>query len=356
MCPAVDGLPPTRAPSPTPPPHPSGTSYPTYWVHYPTYAPIGPCKPAGSSSKKMMSGPAPSTKGKGKGKGKGGPSNIFSDGYNPYYKGKGGGKSSMMSKKKGGKMSSSRSYKYKGNQYQYHYYKMSSNSRHLKMMKSKSHKQYYPSSSYWYSKGKGTGSNWYNRNTDVEPEDDYEEQEEDDDLPICPPPRPHPPRPHPKRPSATDARPPVWSPTTNQDGNDHHPGSSPNLAPTRAPNSTPTTATSPVQESQEIDADDEDGGARQADPDEPVVASWGDGDDSKGGLSDQGVRAALFAGAGVAAGLIAVIATYIYRREKKFVRKELSLRQQSRGRLGAMPRQPDLPLAKTFSATVASRQ
>ena len=274
---------------------------------------------------------------------------------------------SSKSKKKGGKMASGGSSK-KQKAYQYYgypYYPSKSGmSRTLK--KKKSHKEYYPSQAFWYStRGKGKGYYLFDRQDDDHPQ---AEDDDDDDLPFCPPPRPKPPRPKPHRPtppsSRKSAHPPAWSPTAknNDDGDsvtiDYHPAPSPHLTPTRAPNGTPTTASggSPVHQSQENPApsNGNEPSARAPDANEPIVASWGDEDDSAGGLSDQSVRAALFAGAGVAAGLIAVIATYIYKREKKYVSKEMLLQQQSRGRLGARPRQPSLPLAKTMSATVAT--
>ena len=92
----------------------------------------------------------------------------------------------------------------------------------------------------------------------------------------------------------------------------------------------------------------------------PQDGSKGDGDvslENWGTESENGtgVRAALFAGAGVAAGLIAVVATYIYRREKQYQAQEAKL-QALDPRLGALPRVHHLPVAQTMSTSLSDTE
>ena len=301
-----------------------------------------------------------------KGKGKGQDPNIF---YNPYYypysKGKGKG-TAYGSKSKSTKHG--RSYSqgmYKEHKIYYQHMKTSKDSK-SRRLDTKSSNYFHRDSYFWYTqglpKGKGKGQ-FFDRLDEVDSGDDYY------DLPICPPPRPHPPTqgrppaPHSSG-SYKSADPPALSPSARDD--DNVPIGVPQ--PTRTPLAgiTPV-ALPPVQLSQENpapagsqasgpsepqtsdEADDDD-----AVPTEPVVANWGEVD-SSGRSSEGGVRAALFAGAGVAAGLIAVIATYIYRREKQYVAHEMKMINSTRTpRLGALPRQPHIPMAHTMSATVAT--
>ena len=281
-------------------------------------------------------------------KGKGG--DIF---YDPYYYQYYYGKGMSKSKKKGGKMAHSSSKKHHNSGHKYYYGKSgmkSSKSRKLKKMSSKKHLHYYyssPGDDYWYAKGKGKGKGVFDR---VEEDDDGY-----NDLPICPPPRPRPPTGPGSRKSV---RPPATSPTVEDDDQVHLKLPQPTFAPTNKLSNPTGPVTSPSQaqnqESQQNPATGRSDEDPASPPKEPVVSSWGD-DEGDGG---QRVRAVLFAGAGVAAGLIAIIATYIYRREKQYVAKELSLHQHHARsptrRLGALPRQPHVPLAHTMSATVAT--
>jgi hypothetical protein len=79
------------------------------------------------------------------------------------------------------------------------------------------------------------------------------------------------------------------------------------------------------------------------------MANWGSESNS-----NSGVRAALFAGAGVVAGLLVMFATFIYRREKQRVTSEMKLHGNA-ARLGAIPRDSAVPMATpTMSATLSS--
>lgn len=230
----------------------------------------------------------------------------------------------------------------------------SGKSRHLKMSKSSKHLYHYaypgPGDYYLYSKGKGEGKGYYlyDRMEDEDEEDD----DGYNDLPICPPPRPRPPT----GPTPRSYRPPATSPTADDDDQVHLKMPRPTMAPTPRP-ANPTTPGSPPNQ-QQIQSSGEKPASGQsnegpASPPSGVVSSWGD--DEGGGR--ERVRAVLFAGAGVAAGLIAIVAMYIYRREKQYVAKEISLHQQSRSqprRLGALPREPRVPMVHTMSATVAT--
>lgn len=280
-------------------------------------------------------------------KGKG--TNIFYDPYYyQYYKGKGMSKSKSKSKKKSGKMGHSDSLKkhyYQPTQ-KYYYGKSGMKSSKSRKLKKSSHKHMYyaypsPGSNYWYTKRKGA-ENYY--------EDDAEDDDDGyNDLPICPPPRPSPPA---NPGSQKSHHTPAASPTDDDDDQVH-------LKiplPTKAPSSNLANPTAPglpqTQESQEKPTTGQSGGFTSSPPKGPAIATWDDE-----GSDGQRVRAVLFVGAGIAAGVIAIIATYIYRREKQYVAKELSLHQHARSqprRLGALPRQPHLPASKTMSTTVAT--
>mmetsp|Transcript_23599 Transcript_23599/g.44897 ORF Transcript_23599/g.44897 Transcript_23599/m.44897 type:complete len:411 (+) Transcript_23599:393-1625(+) len=341
LCPIVDA---TGSPTKAPVQAPNGGGGGTPTTSHPTYAPF-PCRPYGSTRKstKKKTDKSVATKGKG--------ANIFSDPYYyQYYTGKGMSKS--KSKKKSGKMGhsySSKKHYYPAPKYYYGKSGMKSGkSRRLKKS-SHSHKQLhyaYPGHGdyYWYAIGKGKGTGEYYMNTDEEDDDGW------NNLPICPPPRPRPPV---APGSQKSYHAPAASPTADDDDQVH-------LKippPTRVPTSNIVNPTAPTgsqtQESQEKPTTGQSGGNTGTPPTRPVVSTW---DDDKGG-GGQAVRAVLFAGAGVAAGVIAIIATYIYRREKQYVAKELSLNRYARSeprRLGALPRQPRVAMAETMSATVAT--
>lgn len=323
---------------PTPRP-PSSTPRPTS----PATRPPFPCRPAGGKGA-TPSPPTPPSKGypsKGYSDGKGG--NVFRGPYY-YYPGKSSMKSSKssmskkskkhhsssMSKKKGKSSSSSGSstYKKKG----YYYYS----------------DNYYSSKGggYYVYKGKGKGG-FFDRVDNDGPADD--------DLPICPTPSPPAkgssrPKSRPQLSGSRKSDDPPSGHAAEDDDQVHLKFPPPTPAPVRS-GSRPTSPTAPSpQQSQENPAGSPTTPARPP-ASGPVVADWGEDNNNDNGRV---VRAALFAGAGVLAALVGVIATVIYRREKQYVAKEVALQRTARTPLRPTPRRA-VPVAHTMSNTEASQ-
>lgn len=233
----------------------------------------------------------------------------------------------------------------------YHYYKSSKSKKskkHGKSNKSKKSKKqgynYYPEYTKGYYQGKGKGVVYKNQDLD---DDDY------DNLPICPPPRsskghgyksaPH------GAPSYKSAHPP--SPPTPGAADDDDPPQ------TDPPTQTPVVFQGPTptaQQAQENPAGSPTALPPAAPATGPVVAEWGNS--NKSDARERGMRAALIVGAGVAAVLIAVIATYIYRREKQYVAKQTMLERTARTPLRPRPILPrrELPVAQTMMSGTES--
>lgn len=180
--------------------------------------------------------------------------------------------------------------------------------------------------SSYYTKGKGVTS-----------------PDGDDDLPICPPPRPVAKgRPQPPRPNHNKS--PKNAPTNYRPVDDDMVDT-----PTRAP-SAPS-----VQQAADRPTSAQDSDPPAQAPTGGLVADWEDEDTRV--FSQRGVRASLLAGAGVAAALMAVIATYVYKRERQFSEKEFHLQQQQQGSPSRRPRiasRQGLSVADTMSYTEAT--
>jgi hypothetical protein len=234
-----------------------------------------------------------------KGKGKGQSTNVFSGEY--YYD---SGKGKKSKKKKGGKSGS----------------KSKKSGKSGKKSKKGGKMDRYS----YYTKGKGV----------VAPEDD-------DDLPICPPARPVAKgRPQPPRPNRNKS--PKNTPPNYRSVDDDQ------MVFTRAP-SAPS-----VQQ-----AADRPTTAQGSEP--PAGAPTGllpDFEDADTRVfTKRGMRASLLAGAGVAASLMAVIATYIYKRERQYSEKEMHLQQHKEGATSRRPRiasRQGLSVADTMSYTEAT--